>query len=90
MYNYDHMSRTDWIGMGFMMVFVVIVLLVAIWAITQWMRTSDRPHLPADKSARDILDKRFARGEIESRSTSTRIVAAPLTTCRLVSARRPR
>ena len=81
MYNYDHMSGTDWIGMGFMMVFVVIVLLVAIWAITQWMRTSDRPHLPADKSARDILDKRFARGEI---------VAAPLTTCRLVSPRRPR
>ena len=65
MYNYDHMSRTDWIGMGFMMVFVVIVLPVAIWAITQWMRTSDRPHLPADKSARDILDERFARGEIE-------------------------
>ena len=64
MYNYDHMSRTDWIGTGFMMVFVVI-LLVAIWAITQWMRTSDRPHLPADKSARDILDERFARREIE-------------------------
>jgi putative membrane protein len=65
MYNYDHMSGTDWIGMGFMMVFVVIVLLVAIWAITQWTRTSDRPHLPADKSACDILDERFARGEIE-------------------------
>ena len=60
MYNYDHMSGTDWIGMGFMMVFLVIVLLVAIWAITQWTRTSDRP-----ESARDILDERFARGEIE-------------------------
>lgn len=65
MYNYDHMSGTDWIGMGFMMVFLVVVLVVAIWAITQWTRTSDRPDLPADRSARDILDERFARGEIE-------------------------
>ena len=65
MYNYDHMSGTDWIGMGFMMVFVVIGLLVAIWAITQWTRTLDRPDLPADNSARDILDDRFVRGEID-------------------------
>ena len=65
MYNYDHMSGTDWIGMGFMMVLLVVVLVVAIWAITQWTRTSDRPDLRADKSARDILDERFARGEIE-------------------------
>ena len=65
MYNYDHMSGTDWIGMGFMMVFLVVVLVVAIWAITHWTRTSDRADLPADRSARDILDERFARGEIE-------------------------
>ena len=54
MYNSDHMSGTDWIGTGFMMAFLVIVLLVAIWAITQWTRTADRS-LPADKSARDIV-----------------------------------
>lgn len=44
MYNYDHMSRTDWIGMGFMMVFVVIVLPVAIWEYQDRRRALD--HLP--------------------------------------------
>jgi uncharacterized membrane protein len=51
--------------MGFMMVFLVIVLLVAIWAIGQWTRTSDGPDLPADNSTRDILDSRFVHGEID-------------------------
>jgi putative membrane protein len=65
MYYSDHMDGTDWIGMGLMVVFTVIILLVVIWAIAQWNRGTDRGMPPADKSARDILDERFARGEIE-------------------------
>ena len=62
---------------GFVTVFLVIVLLVAIRAITQWTRTSDRPDWRATSSTNGSPAAR-------SRSTTAKIVAAPSTTWRLV------
>ena len=66
MYYSDHMSGTDWAAMGLMMVFMLIVVLVVAWALAQWTRPVDRSAAsPPEKSPRDILDERYARGEID-------------------------
>jgi putative membrane protein len=65
---YDHMNGTDWVAMGLMMTFWVVLLLVVVWAIAQWARSPDRSNgqpQAEKKSARDILDERYARGEID-------------------------
>jgi putative membrane protein len=66
MYYSDHMNGPDWAAMGLMMVFMVLLVVVVIWAITQWTRPVDRSTAaPSEKSPSDILDERFARGEID-------------------------
>lgn len=66
MYYSDHVNGTDWAAMGVMMVFMLILVLVVVWAIAQWTRPVDRSTaMPPEKSPRDILDERYARGEID-------------------------
>ena len=67
MYYGDHMNGSDWAAMFAWMVFLLIVLGVVIWAIGYWSGAwghNQRP--PAGKSsARELLDDRLARGEID-------------------------
>lgn len=50
-----------WFGMGLWWILVVVlVVIVGMWA---FKRAGDSPSAPRE-SARDILDKRYARGEI--------------------------
>jgi len=54
-----HMSGWMWWGMGIMGLFWAALIVVGVWAVR---RFTDRPRA----SARDILDERFARGEIDA------------------------
>ena len=62
-------SGWGWFGAGFMMVFWVALLGVAVWAIVRLTNRADsRPAQPAagadEPSAQDVLDRRLASGEI--------------------------
>ena len=66
MYYSDHMSGADWVAMATVMVFMLILVLVVVWVIVRWASPVDRSAPPQpEKSARDILDERYARGEID-------------------------
>ncbi len=70
-YN-DHMDWNN--GSGWVMVVIMIVVTLAvvggiIWAIVFASRSAHHPGAPAAStgpSARDLLDQRYARGEIET------------------------
>jgi putative membrane protein len=68
MYQYpDHMDGTNWVAMGFMMVMLLVVVALVVFAVTQWSRGASTPRSdthPA-RTARDLLDERLARGEID-------------------------
>jgi len=50
-----------WFGMGLW--WILLVVLVVVFGAWAFKRTGDSPSAPRE-SARDILDKRYARGEI--------------------------
>lgn len=50
-----------WFGMGLWWILIIaLVVAVGLWA---FRRTGDNPPAPRE-TARDVLDKRYARGEI--------------------------
>lgn len=68
MYQYpDHMDRTSWVAMGFMMVMLLVVVALVVFAVTQWSRgaLTTRSDTHSARTARDVLDERLARGEID-------------------------
>lgn len=55
-------------GMGWGVIFWVIVLVVVIWAVirlTPRRPTGEDLRTPPPETAKEILDKRYARGEID-------------------------
>jgi len=70
----DHMdfnNGTFWIGMTIMMVFGVLIIGVIVWAVVYATRSAGgTPSNTGVKSsgptAREVLDNRYARGEIET------------------------
>ncbi len=63
----DHMDGTDWAAMGLWMVFLLVIVLVVVWAITRSSRPTDTGEAATRSrpSARDLLDERLASGEID-------------------------
>jgi uncharacterized membrane protein len=61
----DHMDGTDWAAMGLWMVFLLVIVLVVVWAITRSSRPADTGEPIERPSARDLLDERLAHGEID-------------------------
>ena len=66
----DHMDGNDgtqWWLVGMMIVLGVVLIGAIVWAIVAMTRAGRGPAAPpAGSSARQILDERFARGEIEA------------------------
>ncbi|MFH2131659.1 MAG: SHOCT domain-containing protein [bacterium] len=56
-------NQIGFMGGGWMMLLWVILLIVAVVAITRWAGTPGRRHSVTD-SAKSILAERYARGEI--------------------------
>ncbi len=54
------------LGMILMGLFWVIVVAAAVWAVARWTRQPQEPHSHPAESARAILDRRFAAGEIDA------------------------
>jgi putative membrane protein len=52
------------IGSGYLWIIGIIVLAVVIWLVVKIMSRSDKRNLPIEKSPMDILNERYARGEI--------------------------
>jgi putative membrane protein len=51
-------------GSGYVWIIGIIIIIVAIWLIVKTMSRNDNRNAPIDKSPMDILNERFARGEI--------------------------
>lgn len=68
--GWDH-DRPGW-RIAIMIVLFALLIGVAVWAVVRATRASHAPTAPpagvsnAGSAARDILDQRFARGEIDS------------------------
>jgi len=68
-YYDDHMDSSNGIGwamVAMMIVFAVVLLAGIIWAILHTTRSSNHPGPPTPPAARDLLDQRYARGEIDT------------------------
>ena len=52
------------IGGGFMWIFWVVLVVVLLWGFTAVIGRRKRPH-PRHSSALEILEQRYAKGEIE-------------------------
>ncbi len=66
--DHPHMGAWGWGGMilGPIMMIVLIALIVgAVVLVLRWMGLGGSPAARGEKNARDILDERFARGEID-------------------------
>lgn len=64
---WDHMGQYGgWMGIGwiFMLLFWV-VLILAIVLVVKWVAKPPSPPGPREKTPLDILDERYARGEID-------------------------
>jgi len=64
---YDWGSYGGW-GMGFGMVFMLlfwVLVILGIAALIRWMTTQSPNRNSRDKSALEILQERYARGEID-------------------------
>jgi putative membrane protein len=51
-------------GSGYIWIIAIIIIIVAIWLIVKIMSRSDRRNALIDKSPMNILNDRYARGEI--------------------------
>lgn len=59
-------STGGWWAMGFMMVFWIVVIGLGIWAIVRFTSGTTSSTTVSTESARAILDRRFANGEIDA------------------------
>jgi uncharacterized membrane protein len=62
---HDHMNGAwGWIG-GVMMLLWMLLIIAGTAALIVWLYRSSRPTKRASETPREILDLRFARGEID-------------------------
>ncbi len=54
------------VGMVLMGLFWVLVLAVAVWVVVRWTSRTQAPTVTSVESARAILDRRFASGQIDA------------------------
>jgi putative membrane protein len=52
-------------GMGWWWIIGVAVMIAIIWFVAKAINQGNSPQIPPDKSALDILEERYARGEID-------------------------
>ncbi|MEG3618727.1 SHOCT domain-containing protein [Magnetovibrio sp. PR-2] len=60
-------SGIGWLGPGFGGIFMILwlgLIIAGIVALVRWLMSSSR-NTPPERRARDILDERYARGEID-------------------------
>jgi putative membrane protein len=74
--DWNHMSDWGWQMMLFWGLLWVVLIGVGLWGIVFWTRGHNAPASPAqpaprDKTARELLDERLARGEIDLREYQT-------------------
>lgn len=60
----DHMNGTDWTVMGLWMLFAVVLVALLVFLLASRTRRQCAPPAPPPQ-ARDVLDERLARGEID-------------------------
>ncbi len=58
------MNHSFGMGSGYIWIIGIIILIVVIWLAIKFMSRSDNQKTPIDKSPMDILNERYARGEI--------------------------
>jgi putative membrane protein len=63
-------SGAGWVWMSLMMIVAVVAVVLAVWVI---VRASSGTHQPIGRSAKDILDERYARGEIDTADYEERL-----------------
>jgi uncharacterized membrane protein len=73
----NHMAGWGWAVMVFWSAVAIGLLSAAVWALVSWARGGSRS-TPAEKTARDVLDERPARGEIDLVDHSARRQAMKL------------
>ena len=66
----DWSGNTGWWGFGmmFMGLFWIALIAVALWAVVRLTRRPDGPPSSGVESPRQILDRRFAAGEIDAQT----------------------
>ena len=64
--DFGHMHGPGW-GMGWGWLLGLIILILFIWLIIRVVDPGGRPVSPREKSAMDILNERYARGEIDKK-----------------------
>lgn len=62
----DHMGGFAWGMMGMGWLFMLVVLILAVWAVTRATGSSRSSGRQESPSAAEILAERFARGEIDA------------------------
>jgi putative membrane protein len=66
---WDHMNGWGWTMMIFWALIWIGFLGLIAWLAVQWTRTNSQgsaPSQPSSKTARELLDERLARGEIDA------------------------
>ncbi len=66
--DHPHMWGWGWGGMIFgpiMMIVFIALIVGAVVLVLRWMGLGGSPAARGEKNARDVLDERFARGEID-------------------------
>ena len=61
-------NGTNWWGMGFMMIFWLALIGLAIWAVIRFTQGSGKPTTISPESPRAILDRRFASGDLDAQA----------------------
>jgi putative membrane protein len=59
-----------WVWGGLMMIVLIAVIALVVWLV---VRASHRSGVGSSRSARDILNERYARGEIDSKEYDERL-----------------
>lgn len=62
----DHMHGAwSWFGAGMMIVWMILLVVVGV-ALVTWLMRSNRPDTSDQLSPREIVDRRYANGEIDA------------------------